>query len=274
MFTGRDGHRAAGQAGSARQLPPVLVGCSDRAAPDGAAGDMVGWAPVADKSDLADGPNVDRSRLDLLPPPGVESTDDIGDRLAIPNGWGWRATGGLIGRFTERLVLNVLGGYGQIRYNEQSVIDESGGHPEASNPTGTGFDQDVKGIEGMLLTVELSSTPLLGHTVTGGYRKDFEDSWFTNYVHYHYVFARYQAVLGSRLGASLEAGYRREQFRGEVTRDDDFVRGSLGITYNAAEWLDVDLGTLWVRRVSADATPNAEIEYDNVMFSIGVKGIY
>ena len=205
---------------------------------------------------------------------GNFATDDIGDRLAIPNGWGWRATGGLIGRFTERLVLNVLGGYGQIRYNEQSVIDESGGHPEASNPTGTGFDQDVKGIEGMLLTVELSSTPLLGHTVTGGYRKDFEDSWFTNYVHYHYVFARYQAVLGSRLGASLEAGYRREQFRGEVTRDDDFVRGSLGITYNAAEWLDVDLGTLWVRRVSADATPNAEIEYDNVMFSIGVKGIY
>lgn len=205
---------------------------------------------------------------------GNFSTDYYGDRLAVPDGWGWRAQGGLIGRFTERIVVNGLVGYGQIKYDEQSVIDAAGGHVEAANPTAVGFDQDLGGIEGLLLTAEVSATPLLGHTVTAGYRKDFEDSWFTNYVHYHYVFGRYQAVLGSRLGANIEAGYRREQFRGEVSRDDDFIRAGLGLSYNASEWLDVDIGTNWVRRVSADADAKAEIEYDNLLFSIGITGVY
>ncbi len=205
---------------------------------------------------------------------GNFSTDYYGDRIGIPDGWGWRAQGGLIGRFTERIVLNVLAGYGQIKYNEDSVVEAAGGHAEAANPAAAGFDQDLGGIDGLLLTAEVSATPLLGHNITGGYRKDFEDSWFTNYVHYHYVFGRYEAQLGSRLGTTLEAGYRREQYRGEVSRDDDFLRAGGGFSYNAADWLDVDLGVRWNRRVSADADAKAEIEYDNILFALGITGVY
>jgi hypothetical protein len=205
---------------------------------------------------------------------GNFSTDYYGDRLAIPDGWGWRAQAGLIGRFTERIVVNALVGYGQLKYNEDSVTEAAGGHPEAANPAAVGFDQDLGGIEGLLLTAEVSATPLLGHKLTAGYRKSFEDSWFTNYVHYHYVFGRYEAVLGSRLGATIEAGYRREQYRGEVDRNDDFVRAGADLSYNASEWLDVDIGTQWVRRASADANAQAEIEYDNLVFSIGITGVY
>ena len=205
---------------------------------------------------------------------GNITTDYYGDRIAIPNGWGWRAQGGLIGRFTERIVVNALVGYGQLKYNEDSVTEDAGGHPEAANPTAVGFDQDLGGIEGLILTAEASATPMLGHDITAGYRKDFEDSWFTNYVHYHYVFGRYEATLGSRLGATVEAGYRREQYRGEVSRDDDFIRTGAGMSYTAADWLNVDVGARWNRRVSADEVAQPEIEYDNILFSIGITGVY
>ncbi len=191
-------------------------------------------------------------------------TDSIGNELAVPDGWGWRAQAGLIGRFTERIVLNALVGYGQLKYNEDSV---TGG----GDPTATGFDQDTSGIEGLLLTAEVSATPLLGHNLTGGYRKDFEDSWFTNYVHYHYVFGRYSAELGRGLGTQLEAGYRREQYRGEISRDDDVVRARAGLQYNAADWLDIGLNVTWARRASVG---NSEIEYDNVIFDVGITGTY
>ena len=50
-------------------------------------------------------------------------TDTIGDWLAVPDGSSHRAWGGLYGRFTERLVLNLSGGYARFVYDEASVVD-------------------------------------------------------------------------------------------------------------------------------------------------------
>ncbi len=194
---------------------------------------------------------------------GNFSTDVIGDVLYLPDGWTWRATGGLVGRFTERIVVNVLAGYGQMKYNEDSV---SGG-----NVAAFGYDADLLGIDGLLLTAEVVATPLLGHTITAGYRKDFEDAYFTNFVRYHYFFGRYEAVLGSRLGTKLEAGFRREHYEGQITRDDSVIRTAFGLTYEASDWLNVDVDAKWMRRATADAP---ETEYDNMVLAVGITGVY
>lgn len=205
---------------------------------------------------------------------GVEN--DIGDRLAVPDGREWRLSAGVQGRISHSLVVNVLGGYGQIDYDEQSVLDRAAelsaagalGADEIN--VGEGWAADLKGAAGVIVLTRATWTPVTGQSLTLGYQKDHEDSWFTNYIAYHYGFARYNGLVASRWGVSVEGGLRYETYVGELSRNDMFIRTSGGLAYNAAEWMDLSANVGWKRRVSADSPPVATIEFDDVAASFMV----
>ena len=220
----------------------------------------------------------DENAVNAIGGQGVES--DIGDRLALPDGREWRATAGLQGRVSHSLVVNVLAGYGQIDYDEQSVLDRaaelaaSGAQGADEISVGEGWATDLKGLNGLLVTTKATWTPVTGQSLSLGYQKDFQDSWFTNYVAYHYGFARYNGLVASRWGLSLEGGLRYETYVGELSRNDMFIRAKGGLAYNAAEWMDLSANVGWRRRVSADSPPVATIEFDDVAASFVVTMRY
>ena len=192
--------------------------------------------------------------------------DNIGDWLAVPDGTSHRAWGGLYGRFTERLILNLSGGYARFVYDEASVVDYVGnigeigaGSPEVDAES-VGFGADATGLPDSLLVVaELEWSPSIASTMTLGYRKDIQDSWFTNYVAFHYGFFRYEGLLAGRVGLQGEFGYRAEKYVGEVAREDQLVQARGGLAIMANSWMQLGLKGHWVRRVSP-SSPLAEYD--------------
>ena len=107
-----------------------------------------------------------------------------------------------------------------------------------------------------------------------GYVKDYQDSWFTNYVSYHYGFLRYEGKLSRRLTVNGNFGYRMEKYRGHITRDDQVMTIMVGGTYSLQNWVAVSVDSGWNRRVSCpdNLCPNgnedAQREYDNVPVNV------
>lgn len=195
---------------------------------------------------------------------------EFGDSLGIPNGDEWKATLGLRGRFTEKLVLGLIAGYGQMNYDESSV---SGQDSEGSAEE-QGFDRDLEGFpEGLIAIVELGYHPLESQSVTMGYRKAFQDVYFTNFVDFHNVFLRYEGMFGDRVGAKFNAGYRYEQYLGEVTRDDHVINLKGDLAYRVTKFLDLTAGLGWKQRGSADGD-HPDIEYDDTIISLGMTATY
>ncbi len=193
-------------------------------------------------------------------------TDDVGDYMAMPNSEAWRAMLGLHGRITERLVLSVSGGYGEADYDVDSV------DPAAQEEGDSSYDQDLEGFpSGLVVRTALQWSPRRGHTIDLGYWKDHQDSWFTNYLAYHYGYLRYDGMLTSRVLMGAEGGYRLETYHGEVTRADHLVRGEGYLTFRTSGWADLSFRGFWTRRASANADVDSSvyganlswIEYDD-----------
>ena len=204
--------------------------------------------------------------------------ENTGNGLAMPDGWGWRASAGIKGRVTNKVVVNAVLGYGQTTYDEQSVLDYA--DAISSNVWGDeldpseGWGKDLKGIAGLLAYGSVTWTPVNGQSFSAGYKRDFQDSWFTNYVTYNSGFARYNGALARRWDLRLEGNYRLEAYNGEVVRNDHVLSTTAGLSYDATYWLSLDGGSTWRRRVSADSPALASIEYDDIGFQLGLKLTY
>jgi len=198
----------------------------------------------------------------------VAGPEDLGLISAVPDSSTWKLETGLRGRFTQRLVLNFLVGYGMSTYDEASVTgDEAVGQvTDASelDAAAAGFDQDAFGLDTLLLNFSAQWRPREDHEVVLGYSKNFEDSWFTNYVAYHYVFSRYGLLIAKQVGLAAELGYRYEKYVGEVNRLDHFVRAKGGVSYITTDWMKASIDVGWMRRASADEVAVSTIEYDDV----------
>ncbi|MFH1467738.1 MAG: hypothetical protein ABIO70_25350 [Pseudomonadota bacterium] len=182
--------------------------------------------------------------------------------------------GGLRGRFTERVTLGLVAGYNDADYDEQSVLDDPG-EADASelNPAAVGFDADPEGAEKLALSATFQYDLSETHKAILGYERALMDSYFTNYLVFNYVFLRYNVLLGTRFGVGAEAGYRYEDFHGEVSRADHVVRTRFGATYAANKWLQANSNFQWDRRVSA-GHEFGEIEYDDVGVNLGLTFVY
>jgi hypothetical protein len=198
------------------------------------------------------------------------SESEFGDSLGIPDGSEWKATLGLRGRFTEKLVLGLIAGYGEMNYDESSVQ----GQATEGSAANQGFDRDLSGFpEGFIGIVELGYHPLESQSITMGYRKAFQDVYFTNFVDFHNAFVRYEGMFADRVGAKVNVGYRYEQYLGEVTRDDHVLNVGADVAYRVTKFLDASAGASWKQRGSADGD-HPDIEYDDLIFSIGLRATY
>lgn len=192
-----------------------------------------------------------------------------GDFLAMPDSDLLKVRTGLRGRITRHLSLIVLAGYGMGNYLDASVAEESASDPgraDEADPDAAGFGADVSATDAILATVRadvdvgFDDVRTFGQRVRLMYSKDFEDSFFTNYVHGHYVFAGLQSRWGRMVSSNLNGGVRFENYRGEVDRNDIFLRVGGDVVVAPLDWLDVSTGVNWTQRASTQT----EIQFDNV----------
>jgi hypothetical protein len=192
------------------------------------------------------------------------SPTDAGAVIGIPDFTEWQADAGIRGRFTERLVLEVLLGYGGMTYDETSVTDAAPTGFDVSSDYAEGdIGADLKGFPAALTTtVGVNYTPQDNQQFALGYRKNFEDSYFTNYLSYHYVYFRYQGLFAQKWTTQAELSYRYEAFYGEIQRQDNVIGAKLDEGYKITDFAAVGLGAGWTERASADGE-HPEIEYDD-----------
>lgn len=206
-----------------------------------------------------------------------QSDDDLGDFIGIPDGRYWRATAGLRGRFTEKLVLGVGVGYGVLIYDEQSVIDgaqlDGISGPEV-NPAVSNFGADLKGFpEGLLLRGDLAYEITPKQKFVLGYARDFQDVFWTNYVQYHRFTVAWKGTFADRVTGTFDTMIRREAYGGEATRDDNYLRSQVGLALHTTKWLDVTAGQSWQRRSSVGGV-NPSVEFDDFTTTLGLRATY
>ncbi len=186
------------------------------------------------------------------PQPAPYTGEDLGETLVLPDSHFLKARAGLRGRITPKLVVIGTVGVGDAWYfaNAAAIASADGDEWEA-NPAL---------IQGLLATVQARYDLSPGNRITAGYQKDFEDSWFTNYMAYNSLYATLENRFGPRFGTTLSFDTRFESYVGEVTREDILVRGKGDISYGILDFASVSGGVWWTRRVS----DRAIMEYDDV----------
>ena len=203
---------------------------------------------------------------------GESPREDLGDFLGIPDGTLWQANAGLRGRLTNKLLVGLLVGYGQAIYDEQSSVDDAQGEGAGDEADGEaeGFATDLTGLEGLLFTAEVGYSPVATQSLKVGVRKDFDDVYFTNFVDFYYTYGRYEGLFFDKFSLGGELGYRFELYKGEVTRNDHYLRVGGDLAWHAASFLDVGTNIDWSRRASADRE-HPEVEYDVFEIFAGVS---
>jgi len=194
--------------------------------------------------------------------------DSDGSTTGLPDGNQWRLTAGIKGRVTDTLLLSLMAGYGQLVPNLDSVTAESASVDTAA------LAQSLKGFPGGLIGIaEISYQPSANHTLTLGARREFTDVYFTNFVEYGSFSGRYQGRYFDRLKTLAELTFRMENYVGEVTRNDNYLRGRLDLAWQLTPYLDLGAGAIYSKRANVDGTaPN--VEYSDVSVLIGATLLY
>ncbi len=214
--------------------------------------------------------------------PDIEGSS-IGSFIGKPDADAWRLSTGVTGQFTQKLAASAQIGFGMMTYDEQSVLDDPlvGSLVDSSaelNLVGDEtFATDTSALDGLLISLQVSYAPLRGHTVTAGYRKDFQDAVFTNYVAYNYLFFRYEGTIQNRIGVGAEFSYRLDNFHGEVVRGDQNLLGKLSASYKVAPWLSAGASGSWSRRACAEedcADVYYSTQYDDLSGTLGLTFTY
>jgi hypothetical protein len=212
--------------------------------------------------------------------PEVEGSN-IGDYIGKPDSEGWRFTAGVNGQFTQKLAAAAIVGFGQMNYDEQSVIDDAAGVPDSSSELNTTGDEtfatDTSALDGLLFKVQGSWAPIRGQTFTLGYQKDFQDAVFTNYVAYNYLFFRYEGTVQNRLSLTGELAYRIDVYHGEINRGDQNLTMKAGAAYKITSYLSAGAGLQWDRRACLDKDCEGvyySTQYDDVTVSAGATFTY
>lgn len=212
---------------------------------------------------------------------------DYGAFLGKPDSLAWKTSWGLKGQVTPKLALQAEVGYGQAFYDEQSVIDAGSSLPDSSSEIDiTGADQNAENFardlkaakESILINTQVSWVPAQGHNLIIGYRKDFQDAFFTNYVVLNYAFFRYEGLLARRVGVLGEFSFRRDNFHGEIFRADNNFTARGQVAYKANDWLSTGLSGGWTERACGDSSCQGDqfyaSQYDDLWLQLGITFTY
>jgi hypothetical protein len=222
----------------------------------------------------------------------------FGAYIGKPDATKWHAVVGLRGQVTDALAVVAEVGLGQMDYDETSVLGAPGAAATGEAALGgtESFATDLDSLgEGLTANVlvrygfgRAGDKPR--HAVSVGYKKDFQDAFFTNYVVFQRVDGKYTANLTQGLAVDTEATARVDDYHGEVTRTDLVFSVRGGLTWQP-RLLGADPGTQrrdspftvnaslgWNERACADAECEDGgfygVQYDDFYSSLGVSFTY
>lgn len=170
-----------------------------------------------------------------------------GITVAKPDSNSLRIAAGLRGRITQKLRMDLLAGYGTADYLDAAGLD------------GGAAATDLSGLQRLIITAQLGYLIREGSALALGYRRDFSDIFFTNYMSSDFIFLQADTRL-SDLAVSARYGVRLERYEGGVTRDDVFNRAALDLGYSLSDWAKLGTGVFYQARYSTDDL----VEYDDV----------
>ena len=200
-----------------------------------------------------------------------DAAGELGAFVGVHDSTAYRIRAGLVGRLSRSLSAVVVIGYGDTTFDEASVFASANNDGTAeTDPGADGLAVDLSGLDSLLVDTQLKLEYGVGQSLVGGYRRDFQSSFFTNFVSYDYAYARANNRLGNAIGTSLEFGIRFEDFQGEVMRKDVRMLARGDVTYFARDCLEVGANVTWNQRASDDV----EVEYDDLMVQLGAKLVY
>ncbi len=214
--------------------------------------------------------------------PDIEGSS-IGSYIGKPDADAWRVNAGVTGQFTQKLAASAQIGFGAMTYDEQSVLDDPGVATIVSavdelNVTGAEtFATDTSITDGILVNLQVAYAPVRGHSMTVGYRRDFQDAVFTNYVAFNNVFLRYEGSIQNRLGLGAELSYRIDAFHGEVVRSDQNLTAKISSSYKITQWASAGASGSWLRRACAAADCDEifySTQYDDFSGTLGFTFAY
>ena len=187
----------------------------------------------------------------------VSDPDAPESDVGIPNSQQVKVLGGMDGQFTQKLFLRVLLGYGSGDYDADTVEGTVAGRDELSS--------SVSGSRRFLVTTQFrydirpTTKERAGTRVAVGYVRDFNDSFFTNYVALDQWYASFDGRIGPLL-PTVRYELRQERYVGALTRDDVVHRVSADVAYKIQNYATVSVGGWFHRRGSTEAT----VEYDDL----------
>lgn len=241
------------------------------------------------KTSLVGGASVNwiRWHNNLIPAWGGGADAGIGDVIAKPDGSSWRTTLGVRGQLSPKIAAGIEAGYGQMYYNEESVLDYNS--TLSTGQEASSYDLELRDVannaenyardltsfrEGLLLNAQASWTPVKGQTLTLAYRKDFQDVLFSNYSAFNSFTIKYEGkFISDHLGATGEYGIRQDQYHGEIARGDLGHRLVLGTSWAFTKYLDTSLTGGWNARYCGNAgctdTANPNITYTQIQYDDG-----
>ncbi len=206
----------------------------------------------------------------------VESNGSAGSFLGLPDADFVKVRTGLRGRITRHLILTATLGYGYGNYKEATVDDEAGGNAEAGATGQDSYAKDVTGVDALLATVQFgfdighSERKTFGQMVTLRFLKDFDDSFFTNYVHYYDTRVGLDSLWGRYLRSSIGGGIRFEEYKGEIERNDTFWTADARLDIVPARYMVIGVGVQYAQRFSGDQS----VSYDNIVGSVDATFTY
>lgn len=179
--------------------------------------------------------------------------------VAVPDSNQFRIQTGIQGRFTQRIFVDLMVGYGMGIYDAASV--------DGALADVTGADDDLNGLAGLLVTTQIRYKLAPTSAIALGYNRSFEDSFFTNYVLYNQLYAELKADVANGFQPSIRYGVRFEEYVGGVVRSDVFSRFDANLSYNLSDWSTITLGGGWQQRAIAQTELKAA-EYNDVRVNL------
>jgi hypothetical protein len=179
-----------------------------------------------------------------------------GNVFALPDSTHIRLLAGVRGRFTERLVLTGQLGYGVANYSVASVQRVCGDTPGCEPGPGNTFDAGLSGLQRLLVVAQAAYDFDTDRKLIVGYRKDFDDVFFTNFMAYHMLYGGIDTRVGERFRVDGRATVRQEDYRGALAaRSDTFLNFDAGATLVIQEWLRFRAGGGYMQR-TVPSLPN------------------
>lgn len=190
---------------------------------------------------------------------------EAGAQRLLPDSQFLRAVTGVRGRFSRHFLLQALVGYGFGLYQDQPGGEFS--FTGANNPSL---------VDALLVYVRpeldfgYADGAPLGQRVFLAYRKDYADSFFTNFLAYHQFEVGWDSNLGRFFGIELAGSVRLESYNGAVTRNDIFPNVTLAFPIKPTRYLTLRPQVDYLQRVSEDPT----VEYLNFVGRFHVSFVY